>query len=71
MRKTAYGKRCKLWRVSHTRYTQQDIADDLNCSTGYISKFESGKADNVEILVWYLEHGMPINKIVKEGEEII
>ena len=68
MKKTNYGKRCKLWRITHTNYTQSMIADDLNCVVSYVSRFESGKADNVDLLVWYIEHGMPLDTLLGEGE---
>ena len=67
MNKVCYGKRCKYWRVTQTTFTQGDIADDLKCTRAYVSKFESGKADNVDLLVWYIEHGMPLNKLLKEN----
>lgn len=66
MNKVCYGKRCKYWRITQTTFTQGDIADDLKCTRAYVSKFESGKADNVDILVWYIEHGMPLNVLLNE-----
>lgn len=67
MNKTSYGKRCKRWRITHTKYTQQMIADELGVSAAAISHFEAGRTDNMYMLCWYLENGMPLNTLLKEG----
>ena len=68
MRKTLYGKLCKRWRITKTNYTQQQIADELGCTPAYVSRFEAGHADNADLLVWYLENGMPLNVLLEEGD---
>ena len=64
MDKTIYGKRCKRWRITHTNYTQQNIADELEVTVAAISRFETGRADNMYMLCWYLEHGMPLTALL-------
>ena len=68
MKNKPYGKLCKRWRVLHTNFTQQKIADDLGCTPAYVSRFEAGKADNVNMLVWYIENGMPLKTLMEEGD---
>ena len=67
MKNSTYGKRCKRWRITHTNYTQQMIADELGVTSAAVSRFEAGKADNMYMLCWYLENGMPLNTLLKEG----
>lgn len=60
------GQRCKKFRVE-SGYYQTDVARDLGYSLENISSFENGRNDNAIILLWYIMHGMPIDKIIEGG----
>ena len=60
------GQRCKNFRIEKGYY-QTDVARDLGYSLENISSFENGRNDNAIILLWYIMHGMPIDKIIEGG----
>lgn len=59
------GKLCQEYRKDKG-ITQKDVAEDLGYTIANISKFEHDKNHNYDILLWYINHGLNINK---ESEE--
>lgn len=51
------SKRCKLYREQLGK-TQKDVARDLGYSPENVSSFETGRNNNMIILLWYIQHGM-------------
>lgn len=59
------GKLCKYFRRGIGK-TQLNVGFDLNYSPESISSFECGHNDSIIIFLWYLRHGLPIEKIMGE-----
>lgn len=51
------GRRCKLYRRYKLKATQNDVARDTGYSKNNISAFETGRNNNANILLWYIERG--------------
>lgn len=49
-----YAIKCKLIRKG-LKLTQQEIADSLGLKVSTISKFESGKINNLDLFIYYTE----------------
>lgn len=62
------GKRCQKYRKK-IGYYQRQIASDTGYSIESISAFENGRSDNARILLWYFQHGLTIEYIVKGLKE--
>ena len=41
------------------------VAEDTGYSLENVSKFETGRNDNYRILLWYLEHGIDVNYLLR------
>ena len=54
---------CREYRISKG-YTQQYLADLINCSKENICAFEHGRNSNIIVLLAYGKIGMDINKLV-------
>lgn len=48
-----------LFRKEELHYTQNELAEVLNCTRANISKFEKGKSLSGKILAYYITHGLP------------
>lgn len=53
------GAVCKAWRKEHG-YLQKEIAVELGTSPQVVCMYEAGRINSVDILAWYLRHGMPV-----------
>lgn len=51
------GRKCKRFRMG-LGLLQIDVAAATGYSIENISSFETGRNDNMRILLWYFEHGM-------------
>lgn len=51
------GLRCRLYRLRQSM-SQSDVAKETGYTQVNISRFECGTNDNMQILLWYLDHGM-------------
>lgn len=58
------GARCKEFRLS-MGILQIRVAEDTGYSLENVSKFETGRNDNYRILLWYLEHGIDVNYLLR------
>ena len=58
------GQNCKKFRMYHGFY-QTDVSNDTGYSKENISSFETGRNDNLRILIWYLEHGIKISELLE------
>ena len=60
---TIIGKRCKEFRRKQG-ITQLRVSQETNYSIENISKFETGKNDNMRILLWYIHMGLTYEDII-------
>lgn len=60
------GARCKEYRLT-LGVLQYHVANDIGYSLENISAFETGRNDNSRILLWYFNHGMTIDYLMKGG----
>lgn len=58
------GERCRQYRKA-LGYRQADVAAETSYSVENISLFERGRNDNMMILLWYLDKGMPFYDLLK------
>lgn len=68
------GKLCQNARKERGLY-QFHIADLFGCSVSAVSAFETGKSNNAELLIYYMENVLPKEaartlRIVKWYEEL-
>lgn len=61
------AKRCKLYREMIGK-TQRDVAGDLSYSPENVSSFETGRNNNMMILLWYFRQGMTFD-FLNGGDE--
>lgn len=52
------GKCCKEYRMHVLNVSQKVVADETQYARENVSKFESGKNDNVRIFLWYVSKGL-------------
>lgn len=57
------GKKCKDFRKSQG-ITQLTVSQETNYSIENISKFETGKNDNMRILLWYMHNGLTYEDLI-------
>lgn len=55
------GKSCKRHR-KRIGYTQKQVAQETKYSVKTISAFETGRLNNAMLLLWYVEHGLILDK---------
>lgn len=60
------GYLCKRWRIGN-EYNLSQVAEDTNYSQDNIIKFEQGKNNNLNIFLWYVEHGFEVKKYLDKG----
>lgn len=53
------GKICRDYRET-IGLTLANVAQDSGYSVSYISRFENGYASSVDILSWYVSHGLDL-----------
>lgn len=58
------GKRCKEFR-RRQGITQLRVSQDTSYSIENISKFETGRNDNMRILLWYIRMGLTYEELIK------
>lgn len=58
------GERCRSFRKS-IGYRQADVAKETAYSVENVSSFERGRNDNLMIFLWYVDHGMPLDDVLK------
>lgn len=56
------GMICKRHR-RRMGYTQKDVAQQTGYSTVNISSFETGRNNNMLILLWYISHSLPVSEL--------
>lgn len=57
-------KNCQDYRINRG-ITQQQIANNIGCSIETISSFENNRNNNALILIWYIEHGITLNELLR------
>lgn len=57
------GRNCKKYRKS-CGLLQVDVAQDTGYSTENISAFETGRNDNMRLLLWYFSKGMTYQDLI-------
>lgn len=57
------GRKCKQFRKSQG-ITQLVVSRETNYSIENISKFETGKNDNMRILLWYMSIGLTYEDLI-------
>lgn len=62
------GKLCQDYRKSINK-TQADVSTDTEYSIENISGFENGRNNNLNIAMWYIYNGLPLESIVEAMEE--
>lgn len=60
------GYLCKRWRIGNN-YQLSQVAIDTDYTQDNIIKFEQGKNNNMNILLWYIEHGFEVRKYLEYG----
>lgn len=60
------GYLCKRWRIGNN-YQLSQVAADTDYTQDNIIKFEQGKNNNMNILLWYIEHGFEVRKYLEYG----
>lgn len=63
---SSIGKTCKAYRQVHG-IRQCDVALDTGFSIESISAFECGRNDSMKFLLWYINKGLTIDDIRKDG----
>lgn len=61
------GKACKRLRL-FLGASVQDVAEATGFSVSSVYLFEQGHGSNIKILMWYVNHGLNIAEVMKEGE---
>ena len=71
------GYMCKHFR-EHIGYSQSEVAEDTGYSVQNISSFETGRTNNMLLLLWYVDHGLfctgyteykyKLNRILRGGK---
>jgi len=56
------GLICKRHR-KRMGYTQKDVANQTGYSPVNISSFETGRNNNMLILLWYIAHALPVTEL--------
>lgn len=59
------GKKCKDFRLS-LEISLTQVAKDVGYTRQNIWNFENGLNHNYRILMWYVEHGLNLNRSEKE-----
>ena len=64
------GHKCAAYRKHVLKCTQMDVAKETGFTVSNISAFETGRNDSSLILLWYLLHGLSLEKLTG-GEPIV
>lgn len=57
------GIYCKRWRKNHN-YTVDQVASDTGLSVSMVSMYENGLRTSSVLLMWYLVHGLKVDKLI-------
>lgn len=57
------GSRCRDYRLNVLGLKQSDVADEIGYSKESVSAFENGRNNNAVILMYYINHGLDLERI--------
>lgn len=63
------GSYCREFRVNCLKMTQSEVANEMGLTVSSISMFENGNSKSLDILMFYLIKGLPMNSILMEKLE--